>query len=104
MKNPGESGGEEEAGSVEEQPGNEAVVRVQREEIEVGGKGIRSLKERVVRECCISKEGTRLNNEGIQAGGVQGGSHSDSRCGISSRGRGAALGVIAAKSSEFRGE
>ena len=63
----------------------------------MGRRGIRSLRARVGRECCISRGG-RLNNGGIQVGGVRGESHS-----VTSRdaAEGAAPGVITAKSSEF---
>ena len=38
----------------------------------MSGRGIKGLKARVGRECCISKGGARLNRGGIQAGGVRG--------------------------------
>ena len=72
----------------------------------MGGRGIRSLKARVGRECCISRRDARLNSRGVQAGGVPGGSHNVVRCGIFRRNRGAASGVApgvrAAKSFECK--
>ena len=66
----------------------------------MGGKRIRSLKVRVGKECSISRE-PRLSSEGTQAGGIQGGSCSAGRSGISRRSRDvagvAALGVRAYK-------
>ena len=40
----------------------------------MGGRGIRGLKARVERKCCISREG-RWNSGGIQDGKIQGGSY-----------------------------
>ena len=54
----------------------------------MGGKRIRGLKARVGCQCCISRREAawaRLSNGGILAGGVRGGSHSDSRCEISKK-------------------
>ena len=75
----------------------------------MGGKGIRGLKARVGRKCCISREGTRwpkLSSGDIQAGGVRGERHSGGRCGISRRSRDVAgrktPRVRAAKSFESR--
>ena len=42
----------------------------------MGRRGIRGLKARVGRKCCISRRGARFNSGGIQAEGVGGGSHS----------------------------
>ena len=41
----------------------------------MGRRGIRGLKARVGRECCISRGQARSNIGGMQARGVQGGSH-----------------------------
>ena len=74
----------------------------------MGGKRIRGLKARVECECCISRREatwTTLSNGGITAGGVRGGSHSASRCGISKKQDAAGRegsGVRFAKSSESR--
>ena len=43
---------------------------MQREKIQSEWKEIRGLKASVIRECCISRGGARLNSGGIQAGGV----------------------------------
>ena len=43
----------------------------------MGKRGIKGLKARVGRQCCISRGRASLNSGGIQVGGVQGGSHSD---------------------------
>ena len=59
------------------------MVRVQREEIQSDQKGVRGVMARVR---------VRLYGEGIQTGGIRGGSHSDGRCGISRRSRDAAGG------------
>ena len=59
----------------------------------MGKWGIKSLKTKVEWECSISRAGARLNNEGIQVGGVREESHS-----VTSRG---AAGVRAAKSYKF---
>ena len=85
------------------------MVKVQKEKIQSGQKGIRDLKTSVGRKSCISTgeaRWTKYHNEGIQAGGVRGGSHNVGRCSISRRNRGAARstapGVRAAKSFESR--
>ena len=58
----------------------------------VGGKGIKGLKVKVSRQCCISRGRARFNSVGIEPGGVRGGSHSVGRCGISKRSRNVAGG------------
>ena len=75
----------------------------------MGRRGIRGLKVRVGRECCITRGEARLDGGGIQARGGRGGSHSATvRCNGGSHsvtGRdaagGTAPGVRAAKSLEF---
>ena len=82
---------------------------MQRERYKVGGKRIRGLKARMGCECCISRwkaTWATLSSGGIPAGGVQGGSHSAGRCGISKKSRNAtgreAPGVRPTKSSDSR--
>ena len=60
----------------------------------MGGWGIRSLETRVGRESSVSRGGARFHSGGIHAGGVRGGSHSDSAGEAAPR-------VRAAKSSEL---
>ena len=59
---------------------------------------MRGLKARVGQECCIIRRKTRLNSGGIQARGVQGGSHNATvRCNgrsYSVTGRDAARGQL----------
>ena len=55
----------------------------------MSGKRIRGLKARMGCGDALAEGGqmARLSNEGIPAGGVQGGSHSAGRCGISKKRR-----------------
>ena len=85
---------------------HEAVVRVQRENIQSGRKkDKRSESEGRVRVLHLQKE-VRLSSGGIPAGKVRGRRHSAGRCEISKKIRDAtgraAPGVRAAKSSESR--
>ena len=72
----------------------------------MGRRGMRCLRARVERECCISRgvaRWARLNSGGIHAGGLRGGSHSvGSPEAAGTQQRGEAPGVRAAKSSESR--
>ena len=71
-----ESEGGEEAGGVEGNQEQWAVLREQRGKIQNGPMGVRSLRPRVGRVCSISRRRARLYGVGIQVGGVQGESHS----------------------------
>ena len=75
------------------------VLREQRENIQNGPTGIRSLKTRVGRECSISRRRARSYSGSIHVGGVRGESHSVTS-GTYQGGR-AALRGRAVKSSEF---
>ena len=50
----------------------------QREKIQDGQMGIRSLETRVGRESSVSRGGARLHSGGIHVEGIRRGSHSDS--------------------------
>ena len=64
----------------------------------MGRWGIRGLKTRVGRECCISRRRTRLYSGGAHVGGVRGVSHSVTSGNTAG---GEASRVRAVKSSEF---
>ena len=74
----------------------------------MGGRNIRGLKARVGQGCCISRGGPdgQIEQCGIQAGGILGGSHNVGRCGISRRSKDAtgraAPGARAARSYKSR--
>ena len=74
------------------------MMRGQREKIQNGPTGIRSLKTRMGRECSISRERARLYSGSIHVGGVRGESHSVTSGDTAG---GAAPRVRAVKSSEF---
>ena len=94
IEEPWESQGEEEKGGVEKQPeawsGGEGAEREDTKWADKRFKG----------EGCISRGEARLNSGGIQAGRVQGESHSVCRCGISWRSRNAAGGSSRSESSQ----
>ena len=71
------------------------MLRGRRENIQNGPTGIRSLKTRVGRECCINRQRARLYSGGIRVGGE---SHSVTSGDTVWR---AAPRVRAVKSSEF---
>ena len=64
---------------------HEAVVRVQREKIQSGWNEDKRLEGEGGVRVQHYQKGARLSSGGIPAGGIRGGSHSASRCGISKK-------------------
>ena len=94
-----ESGRKEETGGVEGQPGARGGGKgAEGEDTKWADGGIRGLKAMVGRQCCIRREGPKLNSGCIEAREVRGGSNS-----VTSRDAAGetAPGVKAAESSEF---